>query len=408
MASTWYRNVVVWGTLVAGVAGEHELVAGKPSPPPFAVQYRIQFLTHPERTYTALNRINSAGVAACVSYRGQGYLFDSETDNACWDIAELLSAGDRYVLPEGAILSVGGISDNGKIAGTVWSADGSTGWAYVLDTNNDLASEATSFTILGNGVFPEASGTRAYGVNDCGDVLGLYIDGTTGETHLFLCNQNEPANCLRLSHLATRISSDSRRFPSLNGWGQVVGQMDDGVAFRYTPYRLQSLELFPEVSEGGETVTDMNDDGVFCGTMLVPRNKSINLEKPYRCYDTSGENTPTMVDAVSHQAYFSSVRINGSCDLLVHEGWEARIYHDTSGYTFTVESLVDLSGLTTEELALWKIREPLWVNDITDRYPVESPETLGRLCGSLQYYVGNWTDNSASRHVGVVLTPVYP
>jgi hypothetical protein len=67
---------------------------------------------------------------------------------------------------------------------------------------------------------------------------------------------------------------------------------------------------------------------------------------------------------------------------------------------------VDLTNFAPEDLALWRSREPLWVNDMTDRYPAIGPNTIGRLCGSIQFYTGNGS-NAVSHHVGIVFTPKY-
>jgi hypothetical protein len=414
--ATKIRFTVLFLTLFTTFIALSNTARAQKKPPkslPFPVKYRITFVRHPNGDFSPLHRMNNAGIAISALYRGQGYLFDSVTGHACWDVRDLIVDVDLLLIPANGILSTTGISDNGTVAGTVWwrdDEDQERGWAYVFDTGNDLTQQGCILQLIDNSVLAVADQTRAYAVNDAGDVLGAYRDVTFGTWHLFTFHLDSGEYDL-FDDLPASTSTDQRSYPVLNNWGQIAGKLRDGLGgFRYTPWftnKPSRLEIFPEIDKGAEGITGLNDAGVFCGMFHHSSKKGRLYDRPYRCYFTEGTDSPVAIDSV-YQNYFSSVRINSSCDLLVSQSGNAIIYHDAFNYLFDVQSLVDVSNLSSEDLALWKSREGLAVMHMTDRYPEPgNPSSLGRLCGELKYYDGHWSDSDSMRQVGFVLTPQY-
>ncbi|MCU0960560.1 MAG: hypothetical protein MUF48_10700, partial [Pirellulaceae bacterium] len=313
MVTKWRSTALYSAFLATMVAGNDIGLAGKPTQP-FPLKYQIQFLRHPDGLNTGLSRISNSGIAAGASHCCKGYLFDAETGAVCWEIRDLVALEDQGLVPEGVTYSIAAISDSGKVTGTMWMPDGRLGWAYVLDTNNDLIPGRSSLRLIDSLVLPGASRTRGYGINEMGDVLGRYFDDAAGLSYLFVWNLDAPTRCHWFDHLATEAPSDLRDYPQLNTWGQVAGQLATGGVFRYTPWAATAVELFPQIDQQLEDTSGLNDDGVFCGKILQG-NKNVQWLKPYRCYDTSGDDFPLVVDVIQQQAYYSSVRINSSCDL---------------------------------------------------------------------------------------------
>ena len=413
--ATRLRLVALFLCVFAFVTARVDAVlAGKPTPPPFAVKYRIQLLTHPAGlgVNTSLSRINVAGIA----FGGGGagcnlYLFDAETGGVCWDISQLIPDG---LIAEGTTFSAAAISDLGKITGTIYLPDGKR-WAYVIDTHNCLTPGQSSITIIDNSLLPGTSGSRGCGINDLGDLLGLYYDVATGVHHLFIYDMNTQMyrrfDGVDLPDLRVSNTSDLRFVPQLNRVGQVAGQLESGEGFRFTPGRSTHRRIFPQRRRMPiETVNGLNDFGVVSGTMPAPKSIRGGFFCPYRCYPV--DNIPRPLTDIKN-FWVHGVRINSSCDLKVMQGMDPAIYHDTSRNLFIIEDLVVVAE---QDRSLWESRDLEWgftVNEMTDRVPGESttppPEDkqVGRLCGAIGFDTATGK-NRATAWIGVVLTPEYP
>lgn len=414
MATKSRFTAVVLAVLVISTTLCETTLAQKPPKqpqPPFPVKFRIRFVRHPDGysspVTSRLDRINNAGIAIGSAYRRSGYLFDAEAGITCWNVRDLIPEDDLERVPEDAIFSVSGISNSGLVTGTMWWSDFTMGWAYVLDTQNTLNQAGRSFRLVDNTQLPYADLTRGYTVNDWGDVLGYYRDAEFGTRHLFTHYSDPRLMPHSFDYLPARTSTDERAYPELNNRGQVVAQLTVGGAFRYTPGDVPTVEFFPDIEENLESVSGLNDDGVFCG-MIYSGKPNLRRLTPYRCDDTGGADAPTPIPfGNNEQKYFSPVRINSEGDLLVH-ALEPSVSHADTQYLFPIESRIDVSDLSAEELALWKSRETMQVRHMTDRYPVPGDRrSLGRLCGGITCYVGHWKDPDSYRNVGFVLTPLY-
>jgi hypothetical protein len=388
------------------------LWAGVPTPPPFAVKFRVKILESPDGIDVLLRRMNSEGLAVGWSALTRACIYDSTTGSVCWEVTQLLGPDDLLRVPTGAVFSTCGVSSEGKIVGTMWTPDRSVGWAYVLEpdpeSGNPFQGNCPSLSLIDDHVLEFACQTRGVGVNDADEALVAYRMTPSDPWRLAVCQVHDPGGYQLLQDYTVAVGTDSwwsdpNSLPQINIQGQVVAKLTTGGVFRYTPTSLSPIELFPELDAQVENVTGLNTQGVFCGRIYQPVNKNSAVLRPYRCYDTSDTDAPVPLEAVQ-QPYWSYVRINSSCDLLVYDD---QIYHEGSGYLFNVESLVDTSDLTSHDLAIWDVREPLALYDLTDRYPIEVPHTVGRLCGDLKYYTKSGKTR-ISHSVGVVLTPEYP
>ena len=278
--ATRLRLVTLFLCVFAAVtAGSQVVLAGRPTSLPFAVRYRINFLIHPAGLSTSLLRINTEGIAFGGGGNGCNlYLIDADTGDVCWDVRELISPP----LGSGISFSAAAISDKGKLAGTMYLPDGSRR-ACVIDTHNSLIPGNSTVTVVSDESLPGASSSLGYGVNDSGELLGVYCDELTGTPHLFLYDMNAET-LLRFDgtdvpDLPISGTNDLRFMPQLNRVGQVAGQLQTiGGGFRFTPGGNPTVEYFP--SSGGpmiDYVNSLNDLGVVAGTMRCESHQGIFL-----------------------------------------------------------------------------------------------------------------------------------
>ena len=381
-------------TLCSGISLAIALVcscalAGKPATPPplpFPVKYRIQFV--PYAANGRLYRLNNAGIAsgghANAGAVDGGTIYDSTYDIPFFNLRDLVQSSQKHLMPADWEVETREISPLGKVVGTITSPDGSVRRAYVLDTHNVLVPDTCSLTIYDASILPFAtSSTRGRGVNDSGDVLGKYFEPATAEWKWFVWNSDAPERCHFLE-LPIAYESYPQRIPRINGRGQVVGQLLSGGSFRFTPDRTPALEIFPELENDiFESVSDLNENGAFCGRILYKPTKGPQDQYVYRCDDGPGS-VPVPVPNLKKGG---TIQMNASYDLILKEPYYelrgVKLYHEATKYLFVVEDLVDPSDLSDADYALWMSRTSFDVEDMTDRFPDAAANRVGRLCGTI-------------------------
>jgi len=384
-------------------------VADKPTSSPFEVRYRLSTFQHPEGSDTWLSTLNNVGIACGGVRPGHGCLVDSETGAVCWDVRDLVpSPYSENLRP--FILTVNAISDSGRITGSIHLADGTVLWGYVLDTQNDVSNEGMNFLVIDETVLPGVTKTMGVGVNDAGRMLGVSYEetppgGPADPGRIFVLDLVS-MQVRQFSDLPVSIFDVRRYGPFINNLGQVAGELTSGEGFRFTPGASPSMEYFPTGIDDFEIIcfTDLNDSGVVAGIMWAP--KSFKAKRcPYRIFDTPADDIPFPIDI--EQNRYHAVSINESCDLLVTVSFENEaVYHDSTDYLFMIEDLVVVDDVDTP---LWEARDReqgLGIEDMANRYPCVAPDTVGQLCGTLNYETGKG-GNKVLHHVGVVLTPEY-
>jgi hypothetical protein len=431
MTKTCRLTAVVLAVLaISATVCETTLAQKKPKPTepqlPFPVKYQAHFPVDAENIL--LHRINNDGLAvggqrSTSDGRIHAVLYDSVND-VCVHVSDLVASEYAGLFLDGRNGAVA-ITDGGLIVGTTWNADKTTGWAFVVELVRDEDGRPTlqygaQLRRIDNTLMPpETTGTRALDVNDMGDVLISY-NTSSAERLLAIWNFADETISVTISDdflgdLVAKVKNDGdwhdpTGFPRVNSWGQVVGILADGEvrsAFRLTPWADEPLEIFPMIDDWlKENATDVNDDGVFCGVVLQGTANTA-IQRPYRCYDTVADDAPIAVETLTASTgTWARVCINSSCDLAVHKDGKAQLFHDSANFVFDVESLVDTSSFSSEQLSAWQSKQALYVLDMTDRYPFVNSNTIGQLCGHFRYTTGKG-NNTVNHNVTFVLTPTY-
>jgi hypothetical protein len=153
-----------------------------------------------------------------------------------------------------------GINDSGDVVGYVTDATGFRK-GYMLETRLSQNPADWTFQFL-----PDLGSDYSYGrgINRHGDVLGLYrmSDGTM-DAYLYNPRVDGPAGTPPLP-LEIDVS-----VAKLNNHRQVAGQLTDGRAFFFDPDRPDELQLQVLDDYDYKSVRDLNDNGVFCGSVRM-------------------------------------------------------------------------------------------------------------------------------------------
>lgn len=221
-----------------------------------------------------------------------------------------------------------------------------------------------------------ADNAWAHEINENGDILIQYWDETTQSDKFFVFNpgiytaapdvralRTEPRDfCdVDVSTLILPLATDPAMECAgynlyLNNSAQVLTTTDWDLGLPF-PVRY-TLGAGPEVFDFTAHVSAINDDGSFCGQIIIPLNKTRNKYEVFRYDDVGGLEIVEGADGGNEYPH----DMNSDRDLVTR----MEIYRDDWGRWISVNDLV--VG-TPEDLELWPDRYLYWPL-ITNRIPI--------------------------------------
>ncbi len=228
--------------------------------------YTLSFLRYPDGTYTNANGINNSGVIVGSTPLG-GFLYQDGV------FAPFSEPGATGTVPTA-------ISNNGLIVGysslgtflyngtftpltfaghtTVPHGVNSSG-VIVGSDGNGFWFDGTNFTLI---PIPGAIFTEAYGINDLGQVVGLYNSATEQDGFVYDINTGT------FQDIAVPGASQTQAY-GINNLGQIVGAYGDSSGFHgfvYADGVFTTLDGVPVLADHGNTfLVEINDSGEIIG-----------------------------------------------------------------------------------------------------------------------------------------------
>ena len=320
------KKLIVWSLLAIPMftlAGDLAL-AGKPSKPPLPnVRYRIKFVDLLDGaamvrscTVRGMNSFSQVvGHLDMLDGQQIAILFDPATNPN--NLIDLNAIVDPVSTPIGFHLrSATDISNTMVVVGNLEDTLGNRqGFAL------DLAIQPPVLDLLPTNGSTDSTPRH---INENGDILIAFTDsvGNWGSFlfHTDIYNGDPNERALRdvpydfsdevVSHLVLPLSGPHLEFSLSSPFGgrdvQVAGKTADGLAFRYTRDAVNAeVFSFPVVG-----VTDINDDGTFCGCAKIPLSKSRFATEAF-VYTGSRQ---LLTGAITNEAYPTDM--NSSKDLI--------------------------------------------------------------------------------------------